>query len=295
MMTILQDIYNKSPEAWTEFWNTDLITSRNNCYSYAVCNPWTYLNLGEIMNPGFGKNPNTCNKKQTIKDFMNALKSDGLTHVPTKDIRDIPILKSQEQYLTSIFVTLEDRINPIETEKEWNDFFNEKPYSQRIVKHYHIIRQHADGSWSERNGAEGKVSKTELFYNYKYPVVSAIDKCPAFFLGYFKVPTSGLDFGIPKQLNILHQKNYTNKRLKSHQEIVNYLYNFSRLSSDQDSISTKKQTLDYIIRRYPEIISNFVEILKKDSGGWQNDIFNSLEYANKPFLHKVRDKFIRKY
>lgn len=293
MISILQDMYKNNPEKWMELWDQDFFTENSNCYSYAVCNPWTYFNLGEFMNPGFGKNPNIHQKKRTTYHLANGLISDGLTHIPTNGKKDIPKLKNQASYLVAVFVSLKD-LNEHIPQSQLKQFLQEKPFSQREIKSYHIIRQHFDGTWSFKDGNEGTVKQAVTSPDGTYPVCSHINKSPAFFLGYFSIPTNGLNFGIPSQLYGLSDKINNQKRIKSHTDIVNYLIDFNRLLHIDDTQTGKKRTLDCLIRGYPEIISNFGEILKKDNGEWQNDIFNSLEDAHKPLLHKVRDRFFIK-
>ena len=292
MISILQNMYEKDKDAWLQWWNTDLLTYQSNCYSYAVTYPWTYFNLGEITNPGFGKNPNIRYKTQTIQDLGNAMVSDGLSFVKTEEFKDIPtIVKEQDCYLTAVFATLAGCDISMD-KKSFDRFMNKKPFHKQTVRHYHIIRQHSDGTWSERNGAQGKVGPCKMSKDGKTPERFGIDKHPSFFVGYYSVPNTGLNFGIPAQLASM--KNPENLRLAKYNNIVSELIDFNKIISFDGAREEKLAALRTLTANYPQFVEHFLDTLKNTGGGWQKAIFNTLEDVNKSKTQLIFEKLFRK-
>ncbi|MDR1337831.1 MAG: hypothetical protein LBJ73_02260 [Rickettsiales bacterium] len=283
MLSAPQTFYDKDPTGWFDWWNSDLMKYQSNCYSYAIGYPWTYFNLGTIINPGFRKNPYTVHKEQTIGDFANALVGDGLTFIKTDSIRDLPKLESTDYYLTAVFTTLVDCPGLL-SGKQLEKFAKEKPFRERATVNYHIARQHDDGRWSGRNGAEGKVDFCMMSENGQHPAFCIIDGRPAFFVGYYSVPKSGLDIGIPRQLSDLSEKQLKDPRLLRHPKIIDALLNFN--------MDMKIEHFENTRFKYLEIMRNFVKILHHESGGWQADILNSLMDAHKTKWERMCEKIL---
>lgn len=258
-------LFKQDEKTWFSFWNLHEVTACSNCYSYAIGFPYTFFNLGGFMHPGFKNNPQIWEKREdrTINVFQKRLMADGLKPMHSKGYADVPAAP-KNHYLTAAFVTLTDL-------PEWCgvDYFNKHfrygmPFAQRHVSNYHIVRQHADGRWSERNGLNGAVDWCMPAPDGNYPFVVAIESSPAFFVGYYAVPNTGLNIGIPKQLR---DYKTNDEKLMRHSDLVKTLIDFDK---EIEKITDCKQA----VKLHADYADKLRVLL--DETEWDADIYSYL-------------------
>ena len=280
MLSVLQSLYDKSPQAWFDFLNHEVFCFQANCYTYALSYPWAFMNIGAGVNPGFSRDPNVHLKSRTVQEFINALVDDGLTLIKTESIKDAPPQPPPPpsgHYLTAAFVTVKNVTLPWRRKKSFED---------KTLGHYHIMRQHADGSWTERNGNNGKVRQCDSPSACQATII--IDNQPAFFVGYFSVPNSGLNFWVPRQLAQL--ENSADPRITKYPAPIKALIDFDRRISFSGTKAENKRNLEQLFLDYPDICSNLISLLENENRGWQKDILGALADANKGKLQQAVTK-----